>query len=83
MLNFRFTYTRVEPDGTPIEMQTDTIAAHTAKSAKHILVKRFALQNWTPWRQTDTGGFVKTRTTLTYRGKIIVEPEGNLKKRSP
>ena len=61
-------------------MQTDTLSAHTAKNAKHILVKRFGLQNWTPWRQTETGGFVKTRITYAYRGKITVEPEGNIKK---
>ena len=76
MLNFRFTYTRCAPHGDILEHISDTIAAWTLKSAKHALVKRCGLQNWTPWRQTETGGFVKTRTTHAYRGKITIEPTG-------
>lgn len=72
MLNFRFTYTRCDPHGTILEHITETISAHTIKSAKLTLVKRFALQNWTPWRQTPDGGYVKTHTTYAYRGKIII-----------
>jgi len=73
MQHFRFTYTRCTPDGQMLEHIVETISGHTAKSVKHALNKRFALQNWTPWRQTADGGFVKTRTTYAYRGKIIVE----------
>ena len=75
MKHFQFTYTRCTPHGTILEHTAETIASHTIKSAKHALVKRFALQNWTPWRQTDSG-FVKTRTAHDYRGKIILEPTG-------
>ena len=73
MLNFRFTYTRSTPHGTILEHVVDTISAWTVKSAKHALVKRFGLQNWSPWRAIDSG-FVKTRTTHDARGKIILEP---------
>ena len=73
MPNFRFTYTRCKPDGQILEHTAETFFAHTLRSAKLTLVKRFALQNWTPWRQKADGGCVKTRTTYTYRGKIIVE----------
>ena len=76
MKHFQFTYTRCTPHGTILEHTAETLSAHTIKSAKHALVKRFALQNWTPWRQTETGGFVKTRTAHDYRGKIILEPTG-------
>ncbi|MCY3744467.1 MAG: hypothetical protein OXH00_25915 [Candidatus Poribacteria bacterium] len=76
MLNFQFTYTRCTPHGTILEHIAETIKAHTVKSAKHALVKRFGLQNWSPWRQTDTGGFVKTRISHDYRGKITIEPTG-------
>lgn len=69
---FRFIYTRCKPDGTILEHIAETISAHTLRSAKLTLVKRFALQNWTPWRQTADGGYVKTRTTYAYRGKIII-----------
>ncbi len=77
MQHFRFTYTRCTPHGTILEHIVETISAHTIKSAKHALVKRFALQNWSPWRQTETGGFVKTRTTHDERGKITIETEGD------
>ena len=73
MRTYNFTYTRCNPDGQILEHIVETINAWTLKSAKHALVKRFGLQNWTPWRQTDTGGFVKTKTSYAYRGKIIVE----------
>ena len=73
MEHFQFTYTRCQSDGTILEHVSETISAHTLKSAKHVLVKRFGLQNWRPWRQTDSGGFVKTRITYDYRGKIIIE----------
>ena len=73
MRTYNFTYTRTTPHGKILEHIVDTISAHTLKSAKHMLVKRFGLQNWTPWRQTSDGGFVKTRTTHAERGKIIVE----------
>ena len=73
MEHFQFTYTRCTPDGRILEHVSETISAHTLKSAKHALVKRFGLQNWRPWRQTDAGGFVKTRITCDYRGKIIIE----------
>lgn len=72
MLNFRFTYTRCTPHGTILEHIVETIAAWTIKSAKHALVKRFGLQNWSPWRQIDSG-FVRTRNAHDYRGKIIIE----------
>ena len=74
MKKFRFTYTRCEPDGTILEHVAETIKAHTARSAKLTLVRRFALQNWTPWRQTSNGGCVKTHTAHDQRGKIIIEP---------
>lgn len=77
MKEFQFTYTRCSPDGQILEHIAETISAHTAKSAKHILVKRFGLQNWTPWRETSDGGFVKTRITYAYRGKITIEPIGD------
>lgn len=70
---FRFTYTRCTQHGTILEHVVDTIAAHTIKSAKHALVKRFGLQNWSPWRQTSNGGFVRTRNAHGERGKIIIE----------
>ena len=76
MLNFRFIYTRCAPNGTILEHTVDTLSAHTIKSAKHILVKRFGLQNWSPWRQIPKG-FIKTRTAHDYRGKIIIEPTGD------
>lgn len=77
MRNFKYTYTRVKPNGDPIEIQTGTITAHTPKAAKHTLVKRFGLQNWTPWRQTEDGKFVKTRITYDERGKITIETTGD------
>lgn len=73
MKHFRFTYTRCAINGTILEHIVETISAHTVKSAKHTLVKRFGLQNWSPWRQTDSGNFVKTRTAHAYSGKIILE----------
>ena len=73
MRTYNFTYTRCTPQGRILEHIVDTLSAYTAKNAKHILVKRFGLQNWTPWRRTETGGFIKTRNTHAYRGKIIVE----------
>ena len=76
MKQFRLTYTRCTPDGQILEHIAETFSAHTFKSAKHALVKRFGLQNWRPWRQTDSGGFVKTRITYDYRGKILIEPTG-------
>ena len=78
MLNFRFTYIRCTPHGRILESIAETISAHTIKSAKHTLVKRFGLQNWSPWRQQSNGGFVKTRNHRDYRGKIIVEPTEHL-----
>ena len=72
MREFRFTYTRCTQDGTILEHVVDTISAHTVKSAKHALVKRFGLQNWSPWRSIKNG-FVKTRTAKNERGKIIIE----------
>ena len=75
MKHFRFTYTRCEPDGTILEHVAESISAHTLRSAKLTLVKRFGLQNWTPWRQTSNGGFVKTHTAHEYRGKITIEQE--------
>ena len=74
MQNFRFTYTRTTPHGRILEHTAETISAHTIKSAKHILVKRFGLQNWSPWKQIDNG-FVKTHNAHDARGKIIVEPK--------
>ena len=71
MKNFQFTYTRCTPDGTILEHVSETLSAHTLRSAKLTLVKRFGLQNWTPWRKTDDG-YVKTRITYTERGKIII-----------
>lgn len=76
MPNFRFVYTRCNPNGTILEHIVDTVSAHTIKSAKHTLVKRFGLQNWSPWREIDNGGFIKTHTSYAYRGKMIVEPIG-------
>ena len=73
MQNYRFTYTRTTPHGRILEHISETVSAHTIKSAKHALVKRFGLQNWTPWQQTADGKFVKTRIGYDYRGKIIVE----------
>ena len=73
MKTFRFTYTRCTLHGDPIEHVVDTIAAWTLKSAKHALVKRFGLQNWTPWRTTETGGCVKTQTSHASRGKLLLE----------
>ena len=73
MKHFRFTYTRTTPHGRILEHVSETISAHTVKSAKHTLVKRFGLQNWSPWRKIETG-FVKTRNAHDARGKIIVEP---------
>ena len=75
MKQFRFIYTRCTQHGTILEHIVETISVHTLRSAKLTLVKRFALQNWTPWRQTSDGGYVKTRTTYAYRGKITVEKE--------
>lgn len=77
MQHFHFTYTRTTQNGTILEHIAETISAHTLRSAKLTLVRRFALQNWTPWRQTADGGYVKTRTTYAYRGKITVEPIGD------
>ena len=73
MHTYNFTYTRCTQHGRILEHIAETIAAHTIKSAKHALVKRFGLQNWSPWRQTDNGGFVKTHTSHESRGKIILE----------
>ena len=75
MTNFPFTLTRCTPHGTILEHVVDTISAHTSKSAKHALVKRFALHNWSPWRKTDSG-FVKTINAHDYRGKITIEIGG-------
>lgn len=72
---FRFTFNRTGPRGITIENIVDTISAYTMKSAKHALVKRFGLQNWSPWRQTRTGTFVKNYTRDGDRGKITVEGE--------
>lgn len=71
MQNYRFTYTRTTPHGRILEHISETVSAHTLKSAKHALVKRFGLQNWSPWRQVDNG-FVKTRNGYDERGKIII-----------
>ena len=76
MKHFQFTYTRCTPHGKILEHTAETISAHTLRSCKLQLVKRFGLQNWTPWRQLETGGCVKTRTAHDYRGKIILEPTG-------
>ena len=76
MHTYNFTYTRCTPHGRILEHISETLSAHTLRSCKLQLVKRFGLQNWTPWRQTETGGFVKTRTAHDYRGKITIEPEG-------
>ena len=75
MNDFRFTYTRCTPRGDILEHIVDVISAHTVKSAKHALVKRFGLQNWSPWRKASDGGFVKTRNSHAYRGKIVIEGE--------
>lgn len=72
MKHFRFIYTRTTPHGTILEHISETISAHTVRSCKLMLVKRFGLQNWTPWRAIDSG-FVKTCTAHDYRGKIILE----------
>ena len=77
MHHFQFTYTRTTTDGRILEHISETISAHTMKSAKHSLVKRFGLQNWSPWRQTADGAFVKTRSTYAYRGKITVQHVGD------
>ncbi|RKU21016.1 hypothetical protein C6499_22620 [Candidatus Poribacteria bacterium] len=74
MHTYNFTYTRCTPHGTILEHTADTISAHTVRSAKHALVKRFGLQNWSPWRQT-ANGFVKTRTTHDERGKMVVSSQ--------
>ncbi|MDE0016062.1 MAG: hypothetical protein OXU51_07750 [Candidatus Poribacteria bacterium] len=74
MPNFQFTYTRCTPHGRILEHTVDTISAHTIKSAKHALVKRFGLQNGSPWRQT-ANGFMKTHTAYAYRGKIIISED--------
>lgn len=74
MKQFRFTYTRCTPHGRILEHVAETIAAHTIKSAKHLLVKRFGLQNWSPWRQIENG-FVKTGNAHDYRGKIIISDQ--------
>lgn len=72
MPTFHFTYTRCTTHGRILEHVAETIAAHTLKSAKHALSKRFGLQNWSPWRQIENG-FVKTRNAHDHRGKIILE----------
>ena len=72
MLHFKFTYTRCTTHGRILEHVAETISGHTVKSVKHALVKRFGLQNWSPWRKIDTG-FVKTRNAHNERGKIILE----------
>ena len=72
MKQFRFTYTRCTPHGTILEHIAETLSAWTLRSAKLTLVKRFGLQNWTPWRQVEIG-YVKTRTTHAERGKITLE----------
>ena len=72
MKRFRFTYTRCTQHGTILEHIVDTISGNTAKSVKHALVKRFGLQNWSPWRTIDRG-FVKHHNAHNYRGKIILE----------
>ena len=74
MQHFRFTYTRCTQDGTILEHVVETISAHTLKSAKHALVKRFGLQNWSPWQTIDRG-FVKTRNAQNERGKIIIKTQ--------
>ena len=73
MKQFQFTYTRCSPDGQILEHIAETLSAHTLRSAKLTLVKRFGLQNWTPWRQTADGGFVKTHNSHQYRGKIFLD----------
>ena len=76
MKEFQFTYTRCTPHGQILEHIAETLSAWTLRSAKLTLVKRFALQNATPWRQTSDGGFVKTHTTHAERSKIVIEHTG-------
>ncbi|MYA71092.1 hypothetical protein F4009_05630 [Candidatus Poribacteria bacterium] len=71
MPNFQFTYTRCTPHGRILEHISDTISAWTIKSAKHALVKRFGLQNGSPWRKI-TNGYTKTRAGVDERCKITI-----------
>ncbi|MDE0398867.1 MAG: hypothetical protein OXL96_13815 [Candidatus Poribacteria bacterium] len=75
MHTYRFIYSRCTPRGRILEHVTDTISAHTAKSAKHALVKRFGLQHFSPWRKNSKGNFVKTLSRPTEHSKIILELE--------
>lgn len=60
LLHFRYTYTVYNREGEVLSHETAPIEGYTAKSVKHVLMKRFHLQNWSPWTCLPNGTYKRS-----------------------